>query len=297
MSKILKQPSAGAKGPERKSAMKKRLLVLGLALLLAVVWTSLVSAAELTLGGGIVYQLGSYGFTFSNGDEEAPYDCSASAPPLRYELSLAYGRWNLNGFLTKQILGHGTVDEDLVELEENLAYYGGVTAFGGDVAYLFDIGSFKLGPSIGYRSTQVISGVKSSDETGFGAEGIGFQTRGLRLGAYTEAALGDRFSFGASLGCSPRLGVAEISEGRFSDTEDHMHGYYSQVHEIPAPSKAFSFDLAVTASVRVMPAIEIVGGYRYEHASIELDPESSSHNVSAYTMNASVLSVGARYRF
>jgi hypothetical protein len=46
-----------------------------------------------------------------------------------------------------------------------------------------------------------------------------------------------------------------------------------------------------------MPAIEIVGGYRYEHASIELDPESSSHNVSAYTMNASVLSVGARYRF
>ena len=297
MWKLPPRSISGSTCPERKNPMKKKLLVLGFALLLTAVWASLASASELTLGGGVAYQLGNYAFTISENDVEEPYKCSASAAPLRYELGVGYGAWSLTGFLSTRDLGKGEVDDRLSQPDEDVVDYGGMTAFGADISYLFDLGSLKIGPSVGYRSTRVVAGVKRLDEAASVAQGRGLQTRGFRLGAEASAVLRDRFAFAASLGCSPRVAVVEVEELTFHNNADHVSGDYDIYNAVPEPDKAFAFDLAVTASVRVIPAVEIVGGYRYGSTCIELDPEASFINAYAYSVKESVFHVGARCRF
>jgi len=285
--------------------MKKRLLVLGFALLLVLAWAGLANAAELRLGATIVYQVGNYALAVLSADdtdEPTRYESTASAPPLRFELGLTSGAWSLSSFLTTKSFGDGKLDHGLLAKSAQGAKddyyedYGGVTAFGGDLAYLFDVGSFKLGPSIGYRSTQVTAGLKECDERGFAAQGEGLRTRGFRLGAEASAALSDRFSLVASLGCSPRLAIAEIEEIA-SDADGVIHWRFYGAHDIPEPVKAYSFDLAITASARVVPAVEIVGGYRYEGIRVEIDPAASWRDNSGYAVNASVFHIGAECRF
>ena len=287
--------------------MKRRVLVLGFALLLVLAWAGLAGAAELRLGATIVYQVGNYALAVLSADdtdEPTRYESTASAPPLRFELGLTSGAWSLSGFLTTKSFGDGKLDHGLLgEFDEpdegdegDFLDYGGVTAFGGDLAYLFDVGSFKLGPSIGYRSTQVTAGLKECDERGFAAQGEGLRTRGFRLGAEASAALSDRFSLVASLGCSPRLAIAEIEEIA-SDADGVIHWRFYGAHDIPEPVKAYSFDLAITASARVVPAVEIVGGYRYEGIRVEIDPAASWRDNSGYAVNASVFHIGAECRF
>jgi hypothetical protein len=285
--------------------MKKRLLVLGFALLLVLAWAGLANAAELRLGATIVYQVGNYALAVLSADdtdEPTRYESTASAPPLRFELGLTSGAWSLSSFLTTKSFGDGKLDHGLLVKsaqgaeDDDYEDYGGVTAFGGDLAYLFDVGSVKLGPSIGYRSMQVTAGLKQYDEVGFAAQGEGLRTRGFRLGAEASAALSDRFSFAASLGCSPRLAVAEIEEIA-ADADGGIRWRSCLAHDIPAPGKAYSFDLAITASARVVPAVEIVGGYRYEGIRVEIDPAASWRNNSGYAVNASVFHIGAECRF
>ena len=184
--------------------MKRYLQVLGLALLLVSAWAGLAGAAELGLGGKIVYQTGNYAFTIletGETDGTTRYESSVSAPPLRFELGVTSGAWNLNGFLTTKSFGDAELDPDLLGDADKDC--GGVTAFGGDLAYRFDVGSFKLAPSIGYRSMQTTIGQKDSSAGVVHAWGRGLRTRGVRLGAEASATLSDRFSFSASLGCSP----------------------------------------------------------------------------------------------
>jgi len=285
--------------------MKKRLLVLGFALLLVLAWAGLANAAELRLGATIVYQVGNYALAVLSADdtdEPTRYESTASAPPLRFELDLTSGAWSLSSFLTTKSFGDGKLDHGLLVRsaqgaeDDDYEDYGGVTAFGGDLAYLFDVGSFKLGPSIGYRSMQVTAGLKQYDEVGFAAQGEGLRTRGFRLGAEASAALSDRFSFAASLGCSPRLAVAEIEEIA-ADADGGIRWRSCLAHDIPAPGKAFSFDLAITASARVVPTVDIVGGYRYEGIRVEIDPAASWRDNSGYAVNASVFHIGAECRF
>ena len=285
--------------------MKKRLLVLGFALLLVLAWAGLANAAELRLGATIVYQVGNYALAVLSADdtdEPTRYESTASAPPLRFELGLTSGAWSLSSFLTTKSFGDGKLDHGLLVRsaqgaeDDDYEDYGGVTAFGGDLAYLFDVGSFKLGPSIGYRSMQVTAGLKQYDEVGFAAQGEGLRTRGFRLGAEASAALSDRFSLVASLGCSPRLAIAEIEEIA-SDADGVIHWRFYGAHDIPEPVKAYSFDLAITASARVVPAVEIVGGYRYEGIRVEIDPAASWRDNSGYAVNASVFHIGAECRF
>lgn len=287
--------------------MKRRLLVLGFALLFVLAWAGLASAAELGLGGRIVYQVGNYALAIlrANGtDGMTRYESTASAPPLRFELGLTSGAWNLNGFLTAKSFGDGKLDHGLLGGpdepdegdEEDYVDYGGVAAFGGDLSYLFNVGPFKLGPSIGYRNTQVTAGLKECDERGFAAQGEGLRTRGFRLGAEASAALSDRFSFAASIGCSPRLAIAEIEEIA-SDADGVIHWRFYGAHDIPEPIKAYSFDLAITASARVIPAVEIVGGCRYEGIRVEIDPAASWRESSGYAVNASIFHFGAECRF
>ena len=285
--------------------MKKRLLVLGFALLLVLAWAGLANAAELRLGATIVYQVGNYALAVLSADdtdEPTRYESTASAPPLRFELGLTSGAWSLSSFLTTKSFGDGKLDHGLLVRsaqgaeDDDYEDYGGVTAFGGDLAYLFDVGSFKLGPSIGYRSMQVTAGLKQYDEVGFAAQGEGLRTRGFRLGAEASAALSDRFSFAASLGCSPRLAVAEIEEIA-ADADGGIRWRSCLAHDIPAPGKAFSFDLAITASARVVPTVDIVGGYRYEGIRVEIDPAASWRDNSGYAVNASVFHIGAECRF
>jgi len=285
--------------------MKKRLLVLGFALLLVLAWAGLANAAELRLGATIVYQVGNYALAVLSADdtdEPTRYESTASAPPLRFELGLTSGAWSLSSFLTTKSFGDGKLDHGLLVRsaqgaeDDDYEDYGGVTAFGGDLAYLFDVGSFKLGPSIGYRSMQVTAGLKQYDEVGFAAQGEGLRTRGFRLGAEASAALSDRFSFAASLGCSPRLAVAEIEEIA-ADADGGIRWRSCLAHDIPAPGKAFSFDLAITASARVVPTVDIVGGYRYEGIRVEIDPAASWRDNSGYAVDASVFHIGAECRF
>jgi len=143
---------------------------------------------------------------------------------------------------------------------------------------------------------QVTAGLKQYDEVGFAAQGEGLRTRGFRLGAEASTALSDRFSFAASLGCSPRLAVAEIEEIA-ADADGGIRWRSCLAHDIPEPAKAYSFDLAITASARVVPAVEIVGGYRYEGIRVEIDPAASWRNNSGYAVNASVFHIGAECRF
>ncbi|HAI87468.1 MAG TPA: hypothetical protein DCL63_10825 [Firmicutes bacterium] len=278
--------------------MKRRLLVLGFALLFVSVWSGLAGAAELGLGGKIVYQAGNYAFTTlgtSETDGTTRYESSVSAPPLRFELGVTSVAWNLNGFLTTKSFGEAELDPELLgDADEGC---GGVTAFGGDLAYRFDVGSFKLGPSIGYRSMQTTVGQKHSSEGGVHAWGRGFRTRGVRLGAEASATLSDRFSFSASLGCSPRLAVAEIVEIANDIADEGVHYRHCIVFGVPKPDKAYSFDLAISAAARVIPAVEIVGGYRYEGIRVELDPSASEFGASGYAVNASVFHIGAECRF
>jgi len=285
--------------------MRKRLLVLGFALLLVLAWAGLANAAELRLGATIVYQVGNYALAVLSADdtdEPTRYESTASAPPLRFELGLTSGAWSLSSFLTTKSFGDGKLDHGLLVKsaqgaeDDDYEDYGGVTAFGGDLAYLFDVGSVKLGPSIGYRSMQVTAGLKQYDEVGFAAQGEGLRTRGFRLGAEASTALSDRFSFAASLGCSPRLAVAEIEEIA-ADADGGIRWRSCLAHDIPEPAKAYSFDLAITASARVVPAVEIVGGYRYEGIRVEIDPAASWRNNSGYAVNASVFHIGAECRF
>ncbi|MGI6132268.1 MAG: hypothetical protein ACOYES_10405 [Bacillota bacterium] len=287
--------------------MRRRVLVLGFALLLVLAWAGLAGAAELRLGAKIVYQVGDYALTVLRADDTdatTRYESASSAPPLRFELGMTSGAWNLSGFLTTKSFGDGKLDHGLLVKsdqgneydEEDYEDYGGVTAFGGDLAHLFDVGSFKLGPSIGYRSTQVTAGLKTCDEGGSAAQGEGLRTRGVRLGAEASATLSDRFSFTASLGCSPRLAIAEIEEIA-SDAVGGVHWRFYGAHDISKPVKACSFDLAITASARVIPAVEIVGGYRYEGIRVEIDPAASEFGASGYAVNASVFHIGAECRF
>jgi hypothetical protein len=142
----------------------------------------------------------------------------------------------------------------------------------------------------------VTAGLKECDERGFAAQGEGLRTRGFRLGAEASTTLRDRFSLVASLGCSPRLAIAEIEEIA-SDADGVIHWRFYGAHDIPEPVKAYSFDLAITASARVVPAVEIVGGYRYEGIRVEIDPAASWRDNSGYAVNASVFHIGAECRF
>ena len=278
--------------------MKRYLQVLGLALLLVSAWAGLAGAAELGLGGKIVYQTGNYAFTIletGETDGTTRYESSVSAPPLRFELGVTSGAWNLNGFLTTKSFGDAELDPDLLGDADKDC--GGVTAFGGDLAYRFDVGSFKLAPSIGYRSMQTTIGQKDSSAGVVHAWGRGLRTRGVRLGAEASATLSDRFSFSASLGCSPRLAVAEVFEVAIDAADEGVHYRYYVALDVLKPDKAYSFDLAISAAARVIPAVEIVGGYRYEGISVELDPSASEFWASGYAVNASVFHIGAECRF
>ena len=278
--------------------MKRYLQVLGLALLLVSAWAGLAGAAELGLGGKIVYQTGNYAFTIletGETDGTTRYESSVSAPPLRFELGVTSGVWNLNGFLTTKSFGDAELDPDLLGDADKDC--GGVTAFGGDLAYRFDVGSFKLAPSIGYRSMQTTIGQKDSSAGVVHAWGRGLRTRGVRLGAEASATLSDRFSFSASLGCSPRLAVAEIFEIANDIADESVHYRHYIAFDVSRPDKAYSFDLAISAAARVIPAVEIVGGYRYEGISVELDPSASEFDASSYAVNASVFHIGAECRF
>lgn len=278
--------------------MKRYLQVLGLALLLVSAWAGLAGAAELGLGGKIVYQTGNYAFTIletGETDGTTRYESSVSAPPLRFELGVTSGAWNLNGFLTTKSFGDAELDPDLLSDADKDC--GGVTAFGGDLAYRFDVGSFKLAPSIGYRSMQTTIGQKDSSAGVVHAWGRGLRTRGVRLGAEASATLSDRFSFSASLGCSPRLAVAEIFEIATDAADEGVHYRHYIAFDVSKPDKAYSFDLAISAAARVIPAVEIVGGYRYEGISVELDPSASEFDASSYAVNASVFHIGAECRF
>ena len=287
--------------------MNRRLLVLGFALLLVLAWAGLAGAAELRLCATIVYQVGNYALTIHRANETngmTRYESTASAPPLRFELGLTSGAWRLSSSLTTKSFGDGKLDHGLLgDLDEpdegdegGYLDYGGVTAFGGDLAYLFDVESFKFGPSIGCRSTQVTAGLKEYDEVGFAAQGEGLRARGVRLGAEASATPRDRFSLAASLGFSPRLAIAEIEEIA-SDGDGVIHWRFYGAHDIPEPVKAYSFDLEITASARVVPVIEIVGGYRYEGIRVEMDPAASRRGNSGYAVNASVFHIGAECRF
>ena len=278
--------------------MKRYLQVLGLALLLVSAWAGLAGAAELGLGGKIVYQTGNYAFTIletGETDDTTRYESSVSAPPLRFELGVTSGAWNLNGFLTTKSFGDAELDPDLLGDADKDC--GGVTAFGGDLAYRFDVGSFKLAPSIGYRSMQTTIGQKDSSAGVVHAWGRGLRTRGVRLGAEASATLSDRFSFSASLGCSPRLAVAEIFEIANDFADESVPYRHYIVFDVSKPDKAYSFDLAISAAARIIPAVEIVGGYRYEGISVELDPSASEFDASSYAVNASVFHIGAECRF
>jgi len=278
--------------------MKRYLLVLGLALLLVSAWAGLAGAAELGLGGKIVYQTGNYAFTIletGETDDTTRYESSVSAPPLRFELGVTSGAWNLNGFLTTKSFGEAELDPDLLGDADKDC--GGVTAFGGDLAYRFDVGSFKLAPSIGYRSMQTTIGQKDSSEGEVHAWGRGLRTRGVRLGAEASATLSDRFSFSASLGCSPRLAVAEIFEIANDFADESVHYRHYIVFDVSKPDKAYSFDLAISAAARIIPAVEIVGGYRYEGIRVELGTSASEFWASGYAVNASVFHIGAECRF
>lgn len=278
--------------------MKRYLQVLGLALLLVSAWAGLAGAAELGLGGKIVYQTGNYAFTIletGETDDTTRYESSVSAPPLRFELGVTSGAWNLNGFLTTKSFGEAELDPDLLGDADKDC--GGVTAFGGDLAYRFDVGSFKLAPSIGYRSMQTTIGQKDSSEGEVHAWGRGLRTRGVRLGAEASATLSDRFSFSASLGCSPRLAVAEIFEIANDFADESVPYRHYIVFDVSKPDKAYSFDLAISAAARIIPAVEIVGGYRYEGIRVELGTSASEFWASGYAVNASVFHIGAECRF
>lgn len=276
--------------------MKKQLLLILFALLIMLMLVGQAGATELY--GKVTYQSGDYDFTLANDPQIAPYEFNTAAPSLRYELGLKAGACNLTGFFTTQDIGKGSFDDRIVAPNVDEADYGAMTAFGGDITYPLNIGPLKLTPSIGYRSIQVTAGIQSWDANGFTAQGVGFQTSGLRIAASTSASLLDnRFSLVTSLGYSPRLAVAEIDEMIIDyNTTYNLLNYYL-IHKIMKPNQADSYDLAIAASVKVIPAIEIVSGYRYEVTNIKLDPTLSNINAYAYNMNARVLHVGAICRF
>ena len=270
-----------------------------LILFVLLIMLMLVGQAGATeLYGGVTYQSGDYDFKLANDTQVTPYEFNTAAPSLRYELGLKAGACNLTGFFTTQDIGKGSLDDRIVAPVADDADYGGMTAFGGDITYPLDIGSLKLTPSIGYRIIQVTAGIRSWDANGSTAQGVGFQTRGLRIGAGMSTSLLDnKFSLVTSLGYSPRLAVAEIDEMIIDyNTTYNLLNYYL-VHKIMKPNQAYSYDLAIAASVKVIPTIEIVSGYRYEVTNIKLDPILSNINAYAYNMNARVLHVGAVCRF
>lgn len=253
------------------------------------------SAAGRTLGGGVSYQLGDYSFTQAYPD--TTYEFSATAPALRYALDLTSGPWRVSEFLTTKDASEGQCDDDWDLATGDEEDYGRVTSFGGDVAYLFDLGSFRLGPPVGYRDTVIAAGFKYPAEGRFAGWGYGIQASGMRLGAEVSTSFAGRFSVSGSIGYSPSLAVFEIYEDLYNHVEGGEYERYVDSWQVLDPDKSSSYDVSIDASARLTDTIEIVGGYRYESAGIGIDPTISYWGASGYTMKASLFHLGARCSF
>ncbi|OPZ65238.1 MAG: hypothetical protein BWY85_00703 [Firmicutes bacterium ADurb.Bin506] len=285
--------------------MKKRLFVLCVLLMSAIVFAGTAAAAsDWTLNAGASYQTGSYKFSIirpeGNEGEGVSYDFSAAAPPLRLSIGVINGPWMLKAYATAWGYGEGEVDPDWWMWDgyigEEDTEYGLVSDFGADASYLFSVGAIQVGPSIGLRNATVISGLLSPSDGGMFGEGEGIQTLGPRLGAEAMVPVGNRILVNASLGISPFLVVISVGDehGCDFDGTDHWHSHYRQ--RIPDLLKTLSFDAGVAASFRVIPAVEITGGCHYTNTQIDNDPEVG-WTLLGITTSTTVFYVGAKASF
>ncbi|MGI6146479.1 MAG: hypothetical protein GX183_05150 [Firmicutes bacterium] len=245
--------------------------------------------------------MGNYKFSitdlYSDPEEEVIYDSSAAAPPMRLSMGAAKGPWKLKAYATAWGVGEGEVDADWWgEPTSDETTYGLVSDFGADVSYLFNIGPILAGPSVGFRNSRITAGYRYAAEGGFTGLGYGIQTLGLRLGAEANASVGERISIGASLGVSPFLAATDHWESiSYSpDYSDYVHDVWDEL--LIDLSKALSFDAGLAASFRVIPAVEITGGFQYMSTQVEPDPVTYP-GYPAYSTSATVFYIGAKANF
>lgn len=142
---------------------------------------------EMKLAGEVAYQLGEYNFTqYVEFDGELmSQELWASAPVLRFAMGLRAGRWKVSGFFAAPEVTKTTVEME-GESGEYLDTFGRVNSLGVDIAYLFDVGTLELGPSVGYRKTVFMIGVMDPDEDAddyIAWEAMGTEISGVRGGA------------------------------------------------------------------------------------------------------------------
>lgn len=275
----------------------KKLFVLCIALVFAISWAGMAAAADWIFTADAAYQLGNYRYSMIYGGGEAVYDFSAAAPPVRLSAGIAKGPWQLGAFATTWIIGDGECNDEWASSSEGESDYGLVGDFGADIAYLFDVGPIRVGPSAGLRNTLISTGVWSTSGGVSAGSGYGIQTVGPRIGAEALASIGDRLSIGASLGFSPVFAMIEFIDASWVYGEGVPNQHNRIRHLVSDPAKTLGFDAEIAASYRVIPALEIAGGFHYMASKIEIAPGGSIFGVDGYSASSAVFHVGLRASF
>ncbi len=181
---------------------------------------------------------------------------------------------------------------------DDVTGWGRVTAMGLDGAYMFDLGCLKIGPSVGYRSTTAAAFEETALEGAHQSLGFGFTKRGIRVGAQASAPLCGKVTLTASVGYSPLLSYSVFQENILlaPDSDGSQHFALVSVPEHPIVARAI--DAGIGASMRLTPAIEVIGGYQYESSRLESSQaESIPFGFAFVTAKSSVFHVGVKGSF
>ncbi|OPZ65735.1 MAG: hypothetical protein BWY85_00359 [Firmicutes bacterium ADurb.Bin506] len=276
--------------------MGRRVFIAAIAILTAMSLSGFAAAAEYTVSGSIAGQLGNYGFTITPDESITLIEGSVSAPLLRYSLAIERDPWTLAGFLSTQNRANGVLELEGETPSDDVTGWGRVTAMGLDGAYMFDLGCFRIGPSVGYRRTTIAAFIESASESSHFSFGYGLTTSGIRVGARASAPLGDKVTLTGSVGYSPWLRYSMFQENvvYISDSDETQHFVMVSVPEHPIVARAL--DAGIGASVKLTPTIEVICGYNYE-SSLLKSSQVEAQPFAFATAMSSVFHVGVKGSF